>query len=137
MEKSLNRAMYKHLKVAVMMCVVIMPSGCYQAGPTFYQVSGKVTHNGQPVPMGEVIFTPNSAEGNSGPSVVCSIVDGEYRSPPQRGVVGGKYIAVVSGFKKSIPSNDPTASEFGARLFPVRREVLELPSQNSELNFDF
>jgi len=127
-----TRNMLKVTGVLAILCV-----GCFNSGPDYHQVSGNVTFNGQPVPLGEVSFTPNSAEGNSGPSVVCPINEGKYQSPAGRGVVGGAYIAVISGFQKASPSNDPTASDYGQRLFPVQRKTLALPDQDSQYDFEF
>ncbi|MCR9119920.1 MAG: hypothetical protein NXI22_23535, partial [bacterium] len=69
---------------------VALLTGCGESGPVRYQVSGKVQFQGKPVPAGSVIFTPDTAQGNSGPQGVAEIVDGAYRtSGGGLGTVGG------------------------------------------------
>jgi hypothetical protein len=131
---SLARHVVK-LLIVVALLTMTCP-GCGGSGPHYHTISGTVTFQGSPVPMGEVSLTPNQAEGNTGPTVVCQIADGHYHSPPGKGVVGGAYIAVISGFQKPPASRDPTASEFGKRLFPIHRVSIELPNDDTTKVFE-
>lgn len=76
----------------------IVFTGCLgERGPTRYRVSGKITFGGQAVPYGEVLFTPDSSKGNSGPQGIATIQDGKYDTAGSRapGVAGGPTIVQV------------------------------------------
>lgn len=113
--------------------LVGMLSGCGGAsGPTRYELSGHVLHQGNPVPIGEIILRPDAAAGNDGPGSVTEIRDGAYRTEPGRGVVGGPYLVEIMGFD-GVPVGESTE---GAVLFePVTRKV-ELPRQASTHDFE-
>lgn len=46
--------------------VVVFISGCGPSGPPIAEVSGKVTYQGEPVTVGEVIFISDAGYGSSG-----------------------------------------------------------------------
>src|SRR5437773_436859 len=74
-------------------------SGCAaERGPTRYHVSGEVTIAGEPVPYGEVLFTPDSGKGNSGPQGIAIIENGKYDTAATRapGVAGGATVVQVT-----------------------------------------
>src|SRR5947209_6558784 len=73
--------------------------GCSEPGPTRYQVSGSVALEGQPIPYGEVIFTPDGSLKNTGPQGIAPIQDGKYdtRSPGGKGIAGGPTVLKVNG----------------------------------------
>lgn len=102
--------------------------GCGDSG--LYRVSGTVTYKGQPVPSGEIRFTPH--QGNTGPMILAKIRDGSYETPKDKGVVGGPYQLQVKGYAKAGNSNDPTAPDFGTSLFGVYRENVEFPKDDYE-----
>jgi len=59
-----------------------------------------VTFDGQPIPAGEIILTPDAAKGNSGPQGVAEIRDGKYDTAwgkPVRGAAGGPTVFRVTG----------------------------------------
>jgi hypothetical protein len=73
--------------------------GCGDSGPGSYQVSGSVTFDGKPIPYGEVIFTPDATQHNSGPQGIAEIHDGQYntRLTQGKGMAGGPTVIRVNG----------------------------------------
>ena len=104
-------------------------SGCGSEDARF-TVSGTVTYRGKPVPMGEVQFMPDSTQGNRGPAVMATIEDGKYETPDGKGVVGGPYVLLITGYAKAVPSNDPTASAYGPELFRQTRQDFDFPRED-------
>jgi hypothetical protein len=74
-------------------------------GLTMGRVSGLVTYKGEPVEMGEVLFVPDSSQGNKGvPSMGAIQKDGSYVMSTQEPGDG-----VIAGFHKvGIRVLDPT-----------------------------
>jgi hypothetical protein len=75
-------------------------AGCSKPdGPLRYNVSGIVTLDGQPIPYGEVVFTPDAAKKNSGPQGIAPIRDGKYDTAFEggMGIAGGPTIIRVNG----------------------------------------
>ncbi len=68
---------------------------------TRYRVSGEVRFNGQPVQYGEVLFTPDGAQGNSGAQGIAEIKNGRYDTQGSRapGVAGGPTVVVVTALQ--------------------------------------
>jgi len=74
-------------------------AGCgVRDGPARYDLSGEVTFDGKPVPVGSIVFAPDSAQGNSGPGATADIQNGRYRTMPRRGTIGGPHTATIIGF---------------------------------------
>src|SRR5437667_5892243 len=74
-------------------------AGCTsESGPKRYRVSGTVRVGGEPVPYGEVLFTPDSGKGNSGPQGIAIIENGKYDTAATRapGVAGGATVVQVT-----------------------------------------
>lgn len=118
-EYSAKRICFVAAVIAVFIC------GC-SADP-YSKVSGTVTFKGEPVPKGEIRFTPDSTQGNKGPSVTAIIRDGKYETPSEKGIVGGKYQLRIMGYGVAKATNDPTASEFGDSLFRTQHQSAEFP----------
>lgn len=101
-------------------------------GPETYKLTGSVTYQGQPVPAGEIQFTPNSREGNSGPGTIAAIKDGKYETPDGRGVVGGSYGVRIVGYDGRANSE----SDYGISLFPPHSEKADLPKEDATVDFE-
>jgi hypothetical protein len=73
--------------------------GCADDGPKRYRVSGEAKFDGQPIPYGDVLFTPDGAKGNSGPQGIAQIRDGRFDTagPDGKGVAGGATVIKVTG----------------------------------------
>jgi hypothetical protein len=108
-------------------------SGCGGSrGPERYEVSGKVTHGGQPIPAGEVVFEPDPDQGNTGPQSRAPITNGEYRTPPGLGSVPGAVIIEVRGYDGQAHPESPD----GLELFRPYQCKAELPREDSEHDLD-
>lgn len=112
----------------LLLFVAVQCAGCQsESGPTRYRVSGKITFAGQPVPYGEVLFTPDSSKGNSGPQGIATIEDGQYDTAGSRapGVGGGPTIVEVTAL---------TAP--GGKLLGEYRFSIDLPKADSQHDID-
>jgi len=116
------------------LCVCLL-GGCGGGdGPTTYQLSGKVTYNGQPVPVGTVTLSPNVAQGNSGPGAAAGIKDGSFSTEPGKGHVGGPYLIQVTGFDGvPVPGGEGGMDPMGKELFPPYEMSVDLPKENHEI----
>jgi hypothetical protein len=95
------------LLVAVSTAVVFL-AGCggSDEGPARADVSGTVTFKGQPLPIGKIIFEPDTSKGNSGPQAFADIKDGKYSTAEGgKGTVGGPHVIRINGWDGK-PSND-------------------------------
>jgi hypothetical protein len=106
-------------------------SGCGKSGPERFAVSGAVTFKGAPVPGGQIIFEPDSAAGNSGPSGYADIVDGHYDTATDgKGTIGGPHVVRITGL-----SGKP--GEAGVQpLFKEYQSQKDLPRETSTADFD-
>ena len=78
--------------------------GCLgEKEPKRFRVSGEITFDGKPVPFGEVLFTPDSGKGNSGPQGIAIITNGSYDTAGTRapGVAGGPTVVQVAALADS------------------------------------
>lgn len=76
-----------------------LAGGCSgNAGPKTYRVSGAISFDGQPVPQGMIVFTPDLSQ-NDGVQGVAAIKDGRYdtQSSGGMGSVGGAMKVSVTG----------------------------------------
>ncbi len=118
--------------ILVVLSTVLAAAGCGQSGPARYEVRGTVTYGGQPVPAGQVIFEPDSEKNNTGPPAYARIQDGQYRTQPGKGVVGGPHLVRIIG-----TTGQPTPEmPQGQMLFPEYRLKVDLPRSNAVRNFE-
>ena len=87
------------VRMLVLTVVTLALVGCSKVDtePRF-RVSGKVTFGGQPVPHGEVLFTPDGSKGNSGVQGIATIQNGMYDTTGSRapGISGGPTVVRVT-----------------------------------------
>jgi hypothetical protein len=79
------------------LCVIL---GCSKRdGPERFRLSGAVTLDGEPIPFGEVIFTPDGGKQNSGPQGIAQIRNGRYDTETAggKGIGGGPTVIRVNG----------------------------------------
>lgn len=77
---------------------VIGFAGCSDNAPKRFRVSGTAKFEGQPIPYGEVLFTPDGAKGNSGPQGIAKIRDGKFDTAgTDKGFAGGPTVLRVTG----------------------------------------
>src|SRR5262245_345575 len=80
----------------------LLLNGCSSGdGQQRYRVSGDVKFDGQPVPYGEVLVTPDGSKGNSGAQGIADIKDGKYDTQGSRapGFAGGPTVVRVMAFR--------------------------------------
>lgn len=94
---------------AMFALAAIFFAGCNSAsdGPPRYKLSGSATHQGKPIPVGEISLTPDSSKGNDGPGSVAQIKDGKYETEPDMGIVGGPYVVRITAFD-GVPVGEST-----------------------------
>ncbi|MBI1313709.1 hypothetical protein GC176_20645 [bacterium] len=114
-----------------------MCAGCGGSsdGPDRFAVSGEVTFEGKPVPMGFIKFTPDSSQGNSGPGTGCPIKDGEYATPKGKGLVGGPHIVEIAGWDGVPITESGERLPEGTELFPLYHTRFDFPKSDGEYNF--
>ncbi len=119
---------------AALLIPLLCLTGC--GGGTGYQVSGKVTYKGQPVPKGYITFAPDGSKGNKGPGGLAMIVNGDYRTEAGKGVVGGAYQIRIIGMDGKPTQESGEELLDGKPLFPPYETAMELPMQNHQHNFE-
>lgn len=111
--------------------------GGSSGGEGRHLIEGSVLHEGRPVVSGKITFTPNTAQGNSGPGSVAFIDGGRYRTSPDHGVVGGPHIVDILAYdgisqsEHDLPEdegNEPEALQF--------RLNVDLPPSGGTYDFE-
>lgn len=112
-----------------LMCATALVLGCggNDSEPKRYRVSGKATYDGQPIPFGEVLITPDGAKKNSGPQALAPIRNGQYDTSAAggKGYGGGSAIVRVAGFDKE-----------GGKVICEREFPVELPASDATKDLD-
>ena len=123
---------FRRLRAGLLAAGLVLAAGCGEQG---YRVSGKVTFDGQPVPMGKIYFDPDTAAGGSGASGFADIVDGKFDTSAAngRGMSGGPTMVRIQGHKKE-PAD--ATSGYGPPLFAEYTVKATLPSATSTKDFD-
>jgi hypothetical protein len=114
--------------------LALAQSGCGGGGPDRFDVSGRVTFNSQPVPFGQIIFSPDTAAGNSGPQGFAEIRDGSYNTRSGRSTVGGPHTVQIMGFAtdpKSGNEDNPVPA-----MFSDYQTNVDLPKKTSTQDFE-
>lgn len=112
--------------------LMLAAAGCGESGPARYEVRGRVTYGGKPVPAGQVVFEPDSEKGNTGPPAYARIQNGQYRTEPGKGAVGGPHVVRIIG-----ATGQPTPEmPQGQMLFPEYRLKVDLPRSHAVQNFE-
>lgn len=94
-----------------------------------YPISGTITYQGKPVPVGSITLVPDSSQGNRGAAVSMEIVDGKFDSAnASRGHVGGPHIATIVGLDGN---GDGDLFPNGYMLFQDYQVTLDLPKDSS------
>ena len=65
-------------RTAILFLICVLAGCMGDPGPKRYRVSGEITFDGKPVPHGEIVFTPDSGQGNSGPQGIAIIQNGHF-----------------------------------------------------------
>lgn len=115
------------------LAVAVMLSGCSSHGPERYELSGRVTYDGQPIPAGVITFEPDAVAINATTIGEAEIQGGQYKTLPGKGVVGGPHTVFIAGYN-GIP--EPGSGPYGASLFtPAHKISVQLPYESSTFDF--
>lgn len=123
--------------VRLVLCVALFPplvQGCgtQPTGPKRFQLNGKVTVNGEPIPAGTIELTPDTSKGNQGPWTLLTVRDGAYSTEASNGVLGGPYKARIEVFDGK--PTDPS-QELGTPMGHPHSIDVELPKENGTYDF--
>lgn len=80
--------------------LALAAAGCAPAGPTYYDVAGTVTFDGEPIPEGSIVFLP--ADDPALPPVGGNIVEGKYAIKAYSGSFHVKIFASRENPEKTI-----------------------------------
>lgn len=120
--------MHKHLWVLVIALLL----GCSK-GPARSEISGTVIFKGQPIPAGDVNFTPDVTVAG-GQAQMYMVKDGKYSSAdtPDSGLLPGKYTVRISGYDgKQIPMYFS-----GKQIFNAVQEEIVITQGNMTKDFE-
>jgi len=120
----------------IAMAVTFVLGGCGSPnGPERYEVSGKATFNGQPIPAGKIMFAPDRSAENKGPRGIARIENGQYKTLPGKGAVVGAQIVQIQGYD-GIRLKESVGSDFGTPIFRRYDTKVDLPDKTTNINFD-
>ena len=126
------RGFRRCLLLAAAGAALLGAAGCgSDGGPTRYDLSGKVTYNGQPVRAGYILFSPDT----SGPGAQAGIKDGRYQTPAGQGTIGGPHVVTISGFDGVAFEDGPVKNPMGKRLFTSCQVKADLPKEAGTHDF--
>jgi hypothetical protein len=108
-------------------------AGCGgSGGPTRYQVAGKVTFGGKPVPAGTIVFEPEGVDVTADNMAHAEIRDGQYKTLPKMGVIGGPQKVYINGTDGVAHEEAP----LGAPIFRTFTTTIELPQADATHDFE-
>ncbi|TWT31663.1 hypothetical protein [Blastopirellula retiformator] len=127
---------------AACLAVSLLAAGCSSKEETLQTISGRVTYQGNPVPIGVIQFSPDAAAGNQGMVGFAEIKEGKFNTAESgRGVESGPLTvsidaysmqnvqpditphgkALVIGYKQKITVEAGTPTELDLEIGPQRR----------------
>jgi hypothetical protein len=116
--------------------LLLAGAGCGRRAVERYDVSGTVTFDGRPVPVGQIMFQPDTSKGNRGPAGVAKIENGRFdTSKSDKGTVGGPHVVTITGFDNKDVNPDEELP-VGMPLFPEYRTTVDLPKEDTTQQFD-
>ncbi|HWL09106.1 MAG TPA: hypothetical protein VNQ76_11935 [Planctomicrobium sp.] len=122
----------------LLMCVSLMiPAivGCERSsGPKRHTVQGTVIYQGALVPEGEIRFTPDVSQGNTGPGAIAEIRGGRFQTESGRGVISGPHVVTITGFDGIDAQNTPNLK--GNSLFPPFTTNYDFSNKTSDVKFE-
>jgi hypothetical protein len=98
------------------------------------RVTGAITHGGQPLVAGEIMFLPDDSKQNRGPQGLAIIKDGRYDTKGSRapGIDGGAMVIEVTGYldeKRSRMVSYQYQAELGHS--PQMTLDIDIPAKNA------
>ncbi len=123
----------KLASVVLLFCASCLTGCAPEEGLVRYSISGTVTMpDGKPAPAGDISFEPDGAGGNKGPGSTTQIKDGKYSLPKDQGIVGGKYIVIITPFD-GVANPDSMMGRALLKL-PYSTKV-DFPNENATQDF--
>ena len=108
--------------------------GCDRSKPpTVYDVSGRVTFAGNPIPTGRVVFEPDTSRGGTGMTSIADIINGHYVTRPGRGFGGGPCRVTIYGSDGTLPAENP--DDHDDALFSPWQTAIDLPRESCQRDF--
>ena len=112
--------------------LIVWVAGCGPSGPKRYRMSGNVTFDGKPVPVGEISFDP--AEKGIGGGFA-PIKDGKYDTDADgRGHLGGEHSVRIVGFDGVVNPDNPDAP--AVAIFSPYATTLDLPTKSTSKDLE-
>ena len=113
-------------------------AGCAPSGPTRYEVTGKATYAGKPIPAGQIVFESQKGADEPGVMGMAAIKNGQYRSLPEKGPASGPQIVRIAGFEghENAPPEILEVYPQGKPVFQEYTTKIELPKENTSMDFD-
>lgn len=110
--------------------------GCGKKATDRFDLKGKVTYKGQPVPKGYLLFAPDREQGNRGPGSKAGISNGNYETLAGQGHVGGPHKVTIAGFD-GVPykMEDGNMNPAGKPVFPQFETKVDLPKESGTHDF--
>jgi len=114
--------------------------GC--GGDVGYDLSGKVTFDGNPIPEGMIYFSPDSSKGNKGSTGYAKIKNGAYDTASEGGMkrLAGPVIVKIDGFDPSAKGSQTPGDTSGEvtikSLFPTYQTTADLTSGTVTQDFN-
>lgn len=118
------------MRLSVLLLLLVMV-GC-DSKPKLTEISGTVTFKGQPIPAGDVSFTPEVSV-TGGQLQMYMVKDGKYDSAqtPESGLLPGKYKVRINGYDgKQIPN-----FYSGKQIFNAVEEQIEITAGKMTKDF--
>jgi len=126
-------------------CFSLCGCNVQESGPDLHQVTGSVTYDGEPLKAGRITFTPDSSQGNAGPTGYAVIRDGKYDTAVQggKGVVAGAVKVLISGESRALPNEaaqdveDEEMIDFPEPLFENYQSTAQITESKEPNQLDF
>ncbi len=127
---------YRFFSASILVVLALFICGCAEKGPKRYRIHGTVTYKGEPVPIGTIMYEPDSSKDNSGPAGSAAIKDGKFDSDLDgKGFSGGPQRITIQGFDGKNP--DPEFSPYGNTLGDdLYVKSFDLPHEDVELDIE-
>lgn len=114
--------------------VLVLLSGC-GGDSGFYEVSGTVQLNGEDVPTGIIVFSPDSRGGNSGAQGAVEISQGKIVQTGHP-VIGGPHWIEIQAFDGVPYQGVEMMQTMGKMLLPSQKVQVDLPRSDVELTIN-
>jgi len=99
----------RYLVLFVAIVAGISLTGCGDKDPFNRQaVSGTVTMDGKPIPLGNIEFVPSEKQSTS---LTLEIKDGKFAADKKNGLAPGKYVVRIQGFDGPMPLSGDVPGE--------------------------